>query len=89
MPEAVAAFGDDSDAGSESDSSEDSFEGDVEAWVQHELTTGDKVITKKEAEKFFSQYAKNHGIELTPAMKDQLDAGFDMADTNHDGVLDL
>merc|ERR1712100_633794 len=64
-------------------------EAEIEAWVEHELTTGDKTITKKEAGDAIAAFAKKKGFKLTKEDWAALEAAFDSVDTNGDGELDL
>merc|ERR1712100_424898 len=64
-------------------------EEEIEAWVEHELTTGDKTITKKEAGKAIAAFAKKKGYKISKEEWAALEAAFDAADTNGDGELDL
>merc|ERR1712100_721765 len=64
-------------------------EEEIEAWVTHELTTGDKTITKEEAGKAIAGFAKKHGYKISKEEWAALEAAFDAADTNGDGELDL
>ena len=60
----------------------------AEDWVKHELTTGDKTITKKEAAKAIGAYAKSKGVKISKEDWKALEAAFDAADTNGDGELE-
>ena len=53
------------------------------------MTTGDKTITAAEAEAGALAFAKEHGIEVTPEMKDAAVEAFNHADKNGNGELDL
>merc|ERR1711907_541486 len=64
-------------------------EEEIEKWAEHELTTGDKTITKKEAAEFLAKFAKKHGYKMTKKDWEEAEKMFDDADTNHDGELDL
>merc|ERR1711990_251959 len=64
-------------------------EAEIEAWVTHELTPGDKTITKKEAAGAIKKFAKKHGYKISKEEWAALEAAFDAADTNGDGELDL
>ena len=63
---------------------------EIEAWVEAELTTGEKTITKKEAHEAIVAFGKKHGFP--PLSEDdwaELEGWFDMVDANKDGALDL
>ena len=64
--------------------------GEIEAWVEYELSTGEQTITKKEAHDAIVSFGKKHGFP--PLSKEdwkELEAWFDSVDTNNDGALDL
>ena len=63
---------------------------EIEAWVEMELSTGEKTITKEEAHAAIKAFGKKHGFEpLSKKDWDELEAWFDVVDTNDDGALDL
>ena len=65
-------------------------EKEIADWVESELTTGEKTITKQEAHDEIVAFGEKHGFEPLPDEAwDELDAMFDAADTNGDGALDL
>ena len=61
---------------------------EIEAWVRHELTTGEKTITRKEAIDGAKAFAKKHGFTITEDMWEEMDRAFDHVDTNDDGAID-
>ena len=65
-------------------------EKEIEDWVVEELTTGEKTITKAEAEAAIKAFGEKHGFEPLPKEAwEELERMFDAADTNNDGQLDL
>ena len=65
-------------------------EKEIEDWVVSELTTGDKTITKAEAEAAIKAFGESHGFEPLPKKAwEELEKMFDAADTNNDGQIDL
>ena len=65
-------------------------EKEIEDWVVEELTTGEKTITKDEAEGAIKAFGKKHGFPPLPEEAwVELEKMFDAADTNGDGQLDL
>ena len=63
---------------------------EIEDWVVEELTTGEKTITKAEAEAAIKAFGEKHGFEPLPKEAwEELERMFDAADTNNDGQLDL
>ena len=65
-------------------------EKEIEDWVTHELTTGEKTITKAEAEAAIKGFGKKHGFEPLPKeVWTELEKMFDAADTNGDGAINL
>merc|ERR1711907_122367 len=64
----------------------DAQEKEIEDWVVEELTTGEKTITKKEAEEAIKDFGKRHNLPSLPEEAwDELEKMFDAADTNEDG----
>ena len=64
--------------------------GEIEAWVQAELSTGEKTITKQEAHDAIVAFGKKHGFPpLSEDDWEELEAWVDSVDTNSDGALDL
>ena len=55
-------------------------EEEIEAWVTHELTTGDKTITKKEAGDAIAAFAKKKGWKIPKEAWEALEAAFDSND---------
>ena len=64
--------------------------GEIEAWVEYELTTGEKTITKQEAHDAIIAFGEKHGFPpLSEEDWEELEAWFDDVDSNGDGALDL
>merc|ERR1719498_780527 len=61
----------------------------IEDWVTHELTTGDKTITRDEAAKAIAGFAKSKGYKISKEEWKALEEAFDSVDTNGDGELDV
>ena len=61
----------------------------LEKWAKSQLTTGEKTITKDEAEQKITAMDKRFNLGLTQANWDELEQMFDAADTNNDGQIDL